>query len=130
MADLLYEPVKTKDNKEVGFIVSWWRDTYFVPIGQISLGSQNILMGEGHCYMESEWFGGSKGKNYCWGEIKKSIKIIEALPAEIVAVREVPEWVGKTPKQAKKEMMDAEDRRWKQSKLYKLFHLFAKKGDK
>lgn len=125
MAEQLFEPVVSVNKNHKGFLVelSYWT-TYFVPLGQLSLGANNLLMGDGHYELEQDF---CKDKTFFFGRARKGISIVKAEGATIKAVTEVPEWVGKNRETIQKDMEAFREECWKKSFLYKITHCLAKK---
>lgn len=125
MAEQLFEPVVSTNKNHKGFVVelNWW-NMYFVPLGQLSLGANNLLMGDGHFELEKDF---CKDKTFFFGIPRKGILIVKAEGATIKVVTEIPEWVGKNCETIQKDMDAYREECRKKSLLYRITHCLAKK---
>jgi hypothetical protein len=118
------------DPDAIGFVVNdgYFDRNYFVKINQLRLSNCSFLLRDNYVVQDYEW---NNGKTFCWGIQKEEtllLKIERRLNIE--EVTEIPEWVGKSEEEARKEIEDHEEEIFKQSWTYKICHLFSKKENK
>ena len=122
-----FNTYERKDLLVIGFVVKcdYWGTRFYVEPGNLFVSPTSIMIKNDYVEQGGEWY---EDKMFYWG-IPKNDSLIEKFDSKVVIeeVTEVPDWIGKTCDDTKKEIEAYRDEVWKRSWFYKLTHIFAKK---